>query len=65
MSDGRQVNPRFRIVGSESPDLLTRGCYPWVCYAVTRLRFLLHPPTRAPLRGLSPFRNFPLRGGRR
>ena len=33
-------NPRFQVVTSENRDLGTRGCYPWVCYAVTMLRFI-------------------------
>jgi hypothetical protein len=44
MTDGRQPNPRFHIVGSESRDLRRRGCYPWVCFAVTTLRFVTGGP---------------------
>jgi hypothetical protein len=55
MSNGTGPYPRFRIVARENGDLLTRGCYPWLCYAATMLRLVTrgrHPRASRPL----PFR---------
>jgi hypothetical protein len=55
MSNGAQPLPRFHLVGKEIQDLHSRGCYSWVCYATTLLRFVssgLRPRVSRPL----PFR---------